>query len=596
MDLHPTNRGPSHRLGPIPWGSSRALLGFMAATLLFALPIPFFEGAPGGAAQGAGLEALDVDLGGEPIRMDLVPRHPVKPDGPSDVAVVVSLAQGKRLGLRRVRLTSKGAVLIGQWTAPPGTSYAEPVNAPGLDTVWLALGKEGWRLGWLEGADLVWQDLCRCATATLPNGPGAPDVRNFARDMDGLPGDEILLPFPDYLGVYRLHTKPIALIPHARASWNSERAALPFAGGTHQLPRFHLKAINAPGNTGLVRFKSDHILLARFVSRSEQKFRISAPVKAFLLDRAARKDWPVGPQNALAELPLGDYEDAEALLEVLAGKDDESTRQATNAWTPWFPEMLTVLAPLPAGAPARPVALSGLGVIDPEEDRVRLMALTDMDGDGLLDLLHAKMINHGSVFKQKNQLRWYRGASRGERFEFAPPVRLIESDAGSFADVVILRTDPTPPLALLLATAEVSFSSVMKALTSREVTLSLRILPWRHGGVQGAAVAEGSFTYRELGEGGRRAMFLPVDLDGDGLRDFAANFGAEALSIFLRTAAGGALTAPTFTQGGLPLPSHPSRVLIADLDGDGREELVLRFQQKHHETLGRKLRIVRYRP
>ena len=564
-----------------------ALLPMMVALLvtlpLVMLPFP-------GRSLAARLQVYDVPLGTEPLRMDVV-----RWNGRADVATVARFLEGggaSRLEMRLVRLEAGRTSVVRTWTPPPGTVYAEPVQAPGLGPAWLVLDKTGWRLGRGEPGRVLWTPLCRCATAILPFGPGREDVRDFARDVDGQPGDEILLPFPDHLAAYRLNLAPLALVPLWRAYWNQDRSPLATEGKAHIVPRFHLESTGKPAGIALVRFRGDHILLAQPGTREKGSISITAAGKEALLEYAQAKGWPEDLLGDLAVLSPGRYQNAAGILKALAGGKEEEN----ESWTPFLPDVLARLAPGPEAAVPRRVALGGLGAVDPEDDRLRLMALTDMDGDGRLDLLHAKLVNFGSVFKQKNQLRWYRGVAGDRPFGFAPPVQLIESDAGSFAEVVHPRVDDLPPLALLLATTEVSFSSVMKALSSQKVALTMRILPWRNGGLGAAPLARGDFTYDDLTKGGRRAMFLLADLDGDGQRDYLANFQAGVLSVFLARQGAGNLSTPSLSHGGLPLPSHPSRVVIGDLDGDGREELVMRYQEKHHGALGKYLRIVRYRP
>ena len=250
---------------------------------------------------------------------------------------------------------------------------------------------------------------------------------------------------------------------------------------------------------------------------------------------------------------------------------------------------------VPAATP-QAVPLAGLGPYG-EKDRPLLLGTADMDGDGLLDLLHAKLIDYGSVLQQQNELRWYRGQVRDGRFTFAPPTAAMRSDAGSFAELAHLRRDGSRPLALLLATAEVSFGTIMKALASQSVTLRASVTPWQDGALAARPLAANQFTYRDLRTPGRRAMFLFADLNGDGWRDYLLNVNGGELTVFL--SGGGAnggpagLQQPSFVHPGLELPSKPERVLVTDLDGDGREELVLRYRGKYHGALGTKLRLVR---
>ena len=62
---------------------------------------------------------------------------------------------------------------------------------------------------------------------------------------------------------------------------------------------------------------------------------------------------------------------------------------------------------------------------------------------------------------------------------------------------------------------------------------------------------------------------------------------------------GGALPrvdARPHVHDGLPLPSRDKQIMRTDLDGDGREELVLFYRAKFHPKLDGLLRVVRLPP
>jgi hypothetical protein len=149
---------------------------------------------------------------------------------------------------------------------------------------------------------------------------------------------------------------------------------------------------------------------------------------------------------------------------------------------------------------------------------------------------------------------------------------------------------------MLLATTEVSLGTVMKALASGAVTLRVSIRPWRGEALDARETGAGEFTYRDVKGEGRRAMFLVADLNGDGFRDYLLNLERDTLTVYLSADAPPTLTGAPLAQAGIALPSRPERVLSADLDGDGREELVLIYQERFFGALGRRLRVLRFRP
>jgi len=246
-------------------------------------------------------------------------------------------------------------------------------------------------------------------------------------------------------------------------------------------------------------------------------------------------------------------------------------------------ELHGVAAAAGTATPVRAYGVPFQGVEpDGPKDRTFLLGLQDMDGDGVMDALHARLLNTGNVFKQENRMRWYRGELQSGKLRLGPPDRTFKTDAGTLALLLHPRTQSRPPLALMMAFAEVNLSSVMKALASESVTLDVRVFAFSRGTLNSAPETEGQFTYQQLRKPGRRAMFLAADLDGEGTRDFLLNTEPETLTVFLGHNGKTALSGPPAFAAPVPLPSHPKFITITDLDGTGREVLVISYQEKYH--------------
>lgn len=228
-----------------------------------------------------------------------------------------------------------------------------------------------------------------------------------------------------------------------------------------------------------------------------------------------------------------------------------------------------------------------------EKDKSYILAQQDMNGDGVLDVVHVFMKNRGKVFKQENTLRWFKGRISGDKLSFGSAEKTLLSGSGSMAILVRPRTDNTPPHLLMTALAEVTFGTVMKALTTKKVTLDLRLTPWQKGELADDPLVQREVTYESLRDDGRRAMFIAADLDGDGQRDYVLNLAPDRLTVYLSRQGRPLLADPALVGQGITLPSKDNQVLAADLDGDGREELLLTYQKKHYPKLANVLRLVR---
>jgi FG-GAP-like repeat len=548
--------------------------------------------AAGGAAWGAGrLVAQDVELGAEPYQVALM-----RWQGRPAVSVFTILPQPNTPGqhlLHVVALDPTGWHELGRWLLPETTVYVEPMRLPGGASGWLVLTGTQWQIAWAAGNALALRPLCACDT--IYSHGGAPDSSDsrFVYDLDGDGIDEVVLPYSSHLEAYRITPASLAPEPLWRVRWHPDETGLPLSGQPGEgfrLPHFAFADLGG-GHPGLLVAERERLLVTALPPpQAALSFALDGPRRALLEQRTSAQPLPATLADALRRLGDRRFPSAETFLGALAQGLDATTTE------PWSPFLLRVLmlarSEVPVLRPAA-AALEGLGSFG-EQDEWRLLGLTDMDGDGVPDLLHAKLLNAGSALRQKNELRWYRGHYENGQFSLAPPVLVVRSDAGSFAKIERPRRDDKPPLVLLMATTEVNFGSIMKALTTQSVTLTASIVPWQDGAPAPQPTAARVFTYTDLRAKGRRAMFLFADLNGDGWRDYVLNVTPGTLNVYLSAGAPPALQEPGLVQPGLPLPPRPDRVLIADMDGDGHEELVLAFRTDSHPELASKLRLLRY--
>jgi hypothetical protein len=549
-------------------------------------------GAAAPAPAAGRLAALDVELGAETQQF-----APTEWNGrPAVSAFTLRTVPGAPVErrLHQLVLDEQGWRAVGHWPLPDGTRYVEPLRLPGRLSGWLLLVGNQWQVALPEGDALTRRALCACDTIYSHGGAPDPADDHFVADVDGDGVDEVLLPYSAHLEIYRIAPLLLAPEPIYRIRWHPDGTSLPLAGkggAGFRLPSFSVSAAAAQGRPALVAIERERVLVSPLPPvPAELAFALDAPRRALLERRTSEAPLPASLSAALTRLGERRFASAAAFLNALA---QGTPTPQTELWAPHLLRVLTLArSELPVLRPAA-VPLAGLGAFR-EQDDWRLLGAADMDGDGVLDVLHAKLLDAGSALSQHNELRWYRGRLEEGRLAFAPPSLLLRSDAGSFAEVVRLRRDGQGPLALLTASTEVNLGSIMKALASQSVTLEARVVPWQPGALGAAPVAVQTLTYGQLRAPGRRAMFLFADLNGDGWRDYLLNPVQGELALYLSAGAPAGLERPALVQAGLVLPSRPERVLIADLDGDGREELVLRYRADIHGALGTRLRLLRY--
>ena len=546
------------------------------------------------AARGAGTLTLqETALPGAPVQV-----APILWFGGPALSIVAREGARKEkrgLSLRVLLLDPDGFSEVASWPLPKKTRYVEPLRLPGGGAGWLVLSSGKWDIAFTrKGKLLQWRPLCTCRTIYSHGGAPHKFKHRFVYDLNGDGVDEVVLPYTSYLEAYRLVPSYLAPEPIWRVYWNRAKRPLARAGKGRGfvLPEFEVREELAPGQRGLVFKEGDGLLVAHLPKLVEEAtFSLDDRKKALLLRSDTFKAWPESLQRTIRILGGSTQRGPKAFLDSLI------RRSGTAKQEDWAPHLGSVLQMARSSLPVQPLypaRFPGLGPFDEEDDRRLVLAMDDMDGDGVMDILHATLRDFGSVFSQSNHLLWYRGRFAGGKLGFAPPGRSFRTDAGSFAEVVTSRTDGRPPQALLLATTEVSFGSVMQALASSQVELNIKILPWSEGTLAANPATEAEFTFRNLKEKGRRPMFLSADLNGDGLRDYLLNPHADRLTIFLTRDGQAGLKSKPLVQPGVALPSKPEQVLITDLDQNGAEELVLWYREEHHGERARRIAILRF--
>ena len=560
----------------------------MRISLLIPIFLAAFHG--GGAWAKPALVTRDFQLQAEPVQVRLMTWR----GAPALSVMAEAPREGKPArGLLYVLSVEQGEwKKMGRWELPPKTQYMEPLRFSGGRSGWLAMVRQQWFIAVPQGGKLRWTPVCACPTLYAKNSAPHRTVHKLVFDLTGDGRDEVVLPYPAYLEVYRTTENPYALEPMWRLYWNTNRRALTRREKkprVYHLPDFAFPDIQSDGRPELMINRGSHLLLASLPPPGEEPFTLT---RAGLVE-IQRKTSPPIPKGLIeaAESFYGrTFPTAGAFLAALY---KTGGRPPPRGWAPHLVSVLRAGRRLLAERTPYRARFPDLGDFNPNKDKYLLLAKGDMNGDRILDVLHVKVLNFRSKRSRQNVLRWYPGKISGGRLRFQAARFSRTSDVGSLAMVILPSTNNQPPHELMVASTNVSFISVMRALATGRGTLAISIYPWKSKGPAARARTESKFVFESLKQKGRRVMFLAADLNGDGQRDYLLNQQSTVLSALLSAGSRASLTRKPLQGKKIAMPSRQHRVLVTDLDQDGREEVIAWYRVKYHGKLGRSIRMIR---
>ena len=257
------------------------------------------------------------------------------------------------------------------------------------------------------------------------------------------------------------------------------------------------------------------------------------------------------------------------------GDDDGDGRQDLLAFSRYD---LSVFRSGAAGLPARPSRHVSLRPFTADEE-LRYLATSaslfarDLDGDGLVDLVLHRTF--GTLLRSDATTSFWRNPGGGAD-PGAPPDARIEG-GGGFGSVFLEDLDGDGRSEALQLFVPFGVVQLVRALLTETVQAELRAYVLEGPGIAAARPSyETTLTVAISSGEGRVAGVLPTaagDWNGDGLRDLLHGESLRRIAIRLgvRGERGPGFGAPAASQ---EVPSA-DRALVADLDGDGLDDLAL---------------------
>ncbi len=214
--------------------------------------------------------------------------------------------------------------------------------------------------------------------------------------------------------------------------------------------------------------------------------------------------------------------------------------------------------------------------------------LVDLNGDDLPDLVTLETRSEG-VFDKQTTYRVH--LARGDGGYDAEPDSEISSKGYQF----YLSTEQLEPgrVALVTPGVRIGVRASIGALFSRSVTLDIAIHAADDAGVIPTKPSEEVRAKVRFDFGSGQVEFPTEafgDLDGDGRRDLILKRGRDRLG-WRRNLGGGRFDRDD-ERLELPAPKNGATVYAADLDGDGTDEVIVRYDMQDGEDFRRQLRVV----
>ncbi|MFI5399555.1 MAG: hypothetical protein ACHQZQ_00705 [SAR324 cluster bacterium] len=480
-------------------------------------------------------------------------------------------------------LSARSAALktVAAWPLPGNSRWLEPLTLAGGETAWLLLGGQDLEIGRVRNGSLTWQRLCSCASLYGVEDPEELGTR-LARDLDGDGADEVVLPTAKGLAVYRTRRwgqkdlAPVALEPVTLLLWEAGGKPLQRAPDAAQPKVPELTPSLAGGVVRLLRTTQDGFTALRLPPRVALSSAI--PLNAATRAKARAAALPSQVLKALAGVPDGDFKDGGAFVDALARGDADGALAAD------LPALIVALkGGWPETAPER-VALSGLDAT--ALDRGYLLALEDVTGDGIPDLVFGLVRNQSQILRATSELRFYPGTDAAALAFGTPQVLKFSGPAVA----TVLRTGARERV-VLVARTDITLSALLRAIATHEATIETAVYGLGAGGLGTVPLRNAALTFRGFQEG-TQVLLVAANLDGTGRTDVLLNLQPDVVSLFASDASGPDLAHAAATLTG-PLPREREEIFVGDWQDNGRDSLVFWYRgRKAPPQQRRTLRLV----
>lgn len=236
--------------------------------------------------------------------------------------------------------------------------------------------------------------------------------------------------------------------------------------------------------------------------------------------------------------------------------------------------------------------IEGLSSAVQEEDQSDNIAkaiyqITDLDGDDVPDLVTYSMKSEG-VFKKTTTYEIHKGLPRKGMVQFSATSDSTIESAGIQFEMVERDFNNDGQTDMVISTVELGIGKILAALITGSIKTDLNFYQMIGGRYPKKPILKREITATfSLSSGD---VFFPsvliADVDGDRIDDLLVQEGFDKLKIFMGRK-DGKLFSKRAINIEVAMPNEPDLVELADLNADGRRDLVMR-----HQAVGKPRKVV----
>ena len=241
---------------------------------------------------------------------------------------------------------------------------------------------------------------------------------------------------------------------------------------------------------------------------------------------------------------------------------------------------------------------NGRGAVDQkglaEKD---IQSVKDINGDGIPDIITESTFSEG-VFDRRNEFSLHLGHQNGERVAFARDEDALIAFEGLHIGLISMDIDGDDKLDLVVRKAKLSFGRVIRALFSGTVPVEVHFFKMAD---DDSYPDDANFIVKTKVRISRTSGQVDIpaividDYNGDGFQDLILQTAPDRLAFY-----NGEPTNNLFAKKPLAyevdLPRNGELVNAANINDDGRADLILRYNESDGEGMVNTVRLLLSRP